>query len=164
MAIRLPLVGALRYIGSRTSVVSTQRQFSSQKKGGSTDTIRVLYDGECPICVKEISFLKFLQRNRTGKVDFVDISLPEYDGSKYEGVDYEMAMGEMTVIDEKNKIHRGVPAFTVMYSAVGLGWLGTFISLPLIRPVMNRAYGVFARNRLKWTGREGCTNGRCAKK
>lgn len=41
MAIRLPLVGALRYIGSRTSVVSTQRQFSSQKKGGSTDTIRV---------------------------------------------------------------------------------------------------------------------------
>lgn len=64
----------------------------------------MLYDGECPICVKEISFLKFLQRNRTGKVDFVDISLPEYDGSKYEGVDYEMAMGEMTVIDEKNKV------------------------------------------------------------
>ncbi|KAL0158505.1 hypothetical protein M9458_046581, partial [Cirrhinus mrigala] len=51
-----------------------------------------------------------------------------------------------------------------MYSAVGLGWLGTFISLPLIRPIMDRAYGVFARNRLKWTGREGCITGRCAKK
>lgn len=164
MAIRLPLVGALRYIDSRTSVVIAQRLFCSQKKGqGSSDTIRVLYDGECPICVKEISFLQFLQRKRADKVDFVDISLPEYDGSKY-GVSYEMAMEEMTVIDEKNKIHRGVPAFTVMYSAVGLGWLGTFISLPLFRPIMERAYGVFARNRLKWTGREGCTTGRCAKK
>ncbi|XP_058620500.1 uncharacterized protein LOC131532672 [Onychostoma macrolepis] len=164
MAIRLPLVGALRYIDSRTSVIA-QRLFCSRKRGqGSSDTIRVLYDGECPICVKEISFLQFLQRNGADKVDFVDISLPEYDGRKYEGVSYEMAMEEMTVIDEKNKIHRGVPAFTVMYSAVGLGWLGTFISLPLFRPIMERAYGVFARNRLKWTGREGCTTGRCAKK
>lgn len=164
MAIRLPLVGALRYIDSRTSVVA-QRLFCSQKRGqGSSDTTRVLYDGECPICVKEISFLQFLQKNTADKVDFVDISLPEYDGSKYEGVSYEMAMEEMTVIDEKNKIHRGVPAFTVMYSAVGLGWLGTFISLPLFRPIMERAYGVFARNRLKWTGREDCTTGRCAKK
>lgn len=166
MAIRLALVGALRYIDSRTSVVIAQRQrLFSQKRGhGSSDTIRVLYDGECPICVKEISVLQFLQRNRADQVHFVDISLPEYDESKYEGVSYEMAMEEMTVIDEKNKIHRGVPAFTVMYSAVGLGWLGTFISLPLFRPIMERAYGVFARNRLKWTGREDCTTGRCAKK
>ncbi|XP_052451222.1 uncharacterized protein LOC128012187 [Carassius gibelio] len=165
MAMRLALVGAVRYIDSRTSVVSAQRLFCSQARGqGSSDTVRVLYDGECPICVKEISFLQFLQRNRSGKVDFVDISLSEYDGSKYEGVSYEMAMEEMTVIDEKNKIHRGVPAFTVMYSAVGLGWLGSFISLPLFRPIMERAYGVFARNRLKWTGREGCTTGHCAKK
>lgn len=60
----------------------------------------LLYDGECPICVKEIGFLQFLQRNRTDQADFVDISLPEYDESRYEGVSYET---EMTVIDENNK-------------------------------------------------------------
>ncbi|XP_016320508.1 uncharacterized protein At5g50100, mitochondrial-like [Sinocyclocheilus anshuiensis] len=99
MAIRLPLVGALRYTDSRTRVVIAERLFCSLKRGqGSSDTIRMLYDGECPICVKEI---RFLQRNRADKVDFVDISLPEYDGSKYEGVSYEMAMEEMTVIDER---------------------------------------------------------------
>ncbi len=54
--------------------------------------------------MKEISLLQFLQKNRADKVYFVDISLPEYDGSKYEGVSYEMAMEEMTVIDEKNKV------------------------------------------------------------
>ncbi|XP_056094189.1 uncharacterized protein LOC130072897 isoform X2 [Rhinichthys klamathensis goyatoka] len=162
MAVRIALVGALRYVGSRTSVVSSQRLLCSLEKGrGSSGS--VLYDGECPICVKEIRLLQFLQRNRAEKVDFVDISLPEYDGTKY-GVSYEIAMEEMTVIDTNNKIHRGVPAFTVMYSAVGLGWLGRFISLPLIRPVMDRAYVMFARNRLKWTGREGCITGRCVKK
>lgn len=62
----------------------------------------MLYDGECPICAKEIGFLQFLQRNRTDKADFVDISLPEYDESRY-GVSYETAMAEMTVIDENNK-------------------------------------------------------------
>ncbi|XP_051948082.1 uncharacterized protein LOC127619267 [Xyrauchen texanus] len=154
---------ALRCITSRTSVFTSQRLISSQQRG-SSENIRVLYDGECPICVKEIRFLQFLQRNRADKVHFVDISLPEYDGNKYECVSYEMAMDEMTVIDKNNKIHRGVPAFTVMYSAVGLDWLGWFISLPLIRPLMDRAYDVFARNRLKWTGREGCTTGRCVKK
>ncbi|XP_056094188.1 uncharacterized protein LOC130072897 isoform X1 [Rhinichthys klamathensis goyatoka] len=164
MAVRIALVGALRYVGSRTSVVSSQRLLCSLEKGrGSSGSVRVLYDGECPICVKEIRLLQFLQRNRAEKVDFVDISLPEYDGTKY-GVSYEIAMEEMTVIDTNNKIHRGVPAFTVMYSAVGLGWLGRFISLPLIRPVMDRAYVMFARNRLKWTGREGCITGRCVKK
>ncbi|KAG1961977.1 DUF393 domain-containing protein [Pimephales promelas] len=164
MAVRIALVGALRYVGSRTSVVSSQRLLCSLERGrGSSGSVRVLYDGECPICVKEIRLLQFLQRNRAEKVDFVDISLPEYDGMKY-GVSYEIAMEEMTVIDTNNKIHRGVPAFTVMYSAVGLGWLGRFISLPLIRPVMDRAYLLFARNRLKWTGREGCITGRCVKK
>lgn len=71
---------------------------------------QVLYDGECPICVKEISFLQFLQRKRADKVDFVDVSLAEYDESKY-GVSYEMAMKEMTVIDKNNKVSDMLPPF-----------------------------------------------------
>lgn len=160
MVLGIHLAGVLRCVGTRTSV-NLRRLFNSHD--GGRESIMVLYDGECPICVKEISFLQFLQRKRADKVDFVDISLAEYDESKY-GVSYEKAMKEMTVIDKNNKIHHGVPAFTVMYSAVGLGWLGRFLSFPLIRPVVDRAYGVFARNRLKWTGRENCTTGRCVKK
>ncbi|TRY84748.1 hypothetical protein DNTS_027434 [Danionella cerebrum] len=85
----------------RKSVFFSQRSFSSQR--GALGSTRILYDGECPVCVKEISFLQFLQRNRPDQVDFVDISLPEYDESKY-GVSYEMAMQEMTVIDKYNKV------------------------------------------------------------
>ncbi|XP_059189587.1 uncharacterized protein LOC131971926 [Centropristis striata] len=127
--------------------------------------VKVLYDGLCPICVTEIRFLQFLQRNQPGKVDFIDISLPGYDGEKYKNVSYEMAMEEMHVIDEKDEVHRGVPAFAVMYSAVGLGFVGRLMMSSPVRPFMDKSYAIFARNRLKWTGRgEECTAGRCEKK
>ncbi|XP_071333026.1 uncharacterized protein [Trachinotus anak] len=135
------------------------RTFSSE-----STAVKVLYDGLCPICVTEIRFLQFLQRKQQ-KVDFIDISLPGYEGGKYKDISYEMAMEEMHVIDEKNEVHRGIPAFAVMYGAVGLGWLGRFMMWSPVRPFMDKSYAIFARNRLKWTGRgEECTTGRCEKK
>ncbi|KAF0035722.1 hypothetical protein F2P81_011034 [Scophthalmus maximus] len=74
------------------------RTFSSQSAA-----VRVLYDGLCPVCVTEIRFLQFLQRNQPEKVDFIDISQPGYDGGKHQDVSYEMAMEEMHVIDEKDE-------------------------------------------------------------
>ncbi|KAG7472499.1 hypothetical protein MATL_G00109430 [Megalops atlanticus] len=130
----------------------------------STRGVKVLYDGECPICVKEIRFLQYLQKHRPAKIEFVDISMQDYDGRKYGGITYEMAMEEMHVIDEHDKVHRGIPAFTVMYSTVGLGWLGNFMSWSPIRPLLDRLYAIFAKNRLKWTGRDACTTGTCHKK
>lgn len=64
----------------------------------------MLYDGHCPICVVEIQFLQFLRRNKPGGVDFINISLPDYDEAKYKHVSYEMAMEEMHVIDEKDEV------------------------------------------------------------
>lgn len=88
-------------IGSwRSTVYEIQKLFFLR----STQS-QVLYDGECPICVKEIQFLQYLQRNRPGKVDFVDISLQCFDEEKYGGISYEMAMDEMHVIDENNKVN-----------------------------------------------------------
>lgn len=65
----------------------------------------MLYDGLCPICLTEIRFLQFLQRNQSSKVDFIDISVPSYDEGKYQDISYEMAMEEMHVIDEKNEVN-----------------------------------------------------------
>lgn len=72
----------------------------------------MLYDGLCPICVTEIRFLQFLQKKQPDKVDFVDISLSGYDGEKYKGVSYEMAMEEMHVIDEKDEVNSHSTDFT----------------------------------------------------
>lgn len=143
-----------------TPALCKHRSFSTESAG-----VRVLYDGLCPICVTEIRFLEFLQRNEPEKVHFIDIAKPDYDGAKYQNVTYEMAMEVMHVIDENDKIHRGIPAFDVMYSAVGLGWLGRFMMWSPVRPFMDKSYAIFAKNRLKWTGRgEECMTGRCEKK
>uniref|UniRef100_UPI003AACD313 uncharacterized protein n=1 Tax=Centroberyx gerrardi TaxID=166262 RepID=UPI003AACD313 len=152
---------------SRAVMRATPALLNHQHRTFTTESgaVRVLYDGLCPVCVTEIRFLKYLQRNRPGKVDFIDIALPGYDGGKYKGVSYEMAMEEMHVIDEKDEVHRGIPAFAVMYSAVGLGWMGRFMMWPHVRPFMDKSYAIFARNRLRWTGRgDECTTGHCARK
>ncbi|XP_015228939.1 PREDICTED: uncharacterized protein At5g50100, mitochondrial-like [Cyprinodon variegatus] len=161
-SIRLPCS-----VNPRTGRLGTPGLCRHQRRNHSSDSsaVRVLYDGMCPICLTEIRFLQFLQRNRPGNVNFIDISNPGYDGTKYKHVSYEMAMEEMTVIDEKDEVHRGVPAFAVMYGAVGLGWLGRFMMWSPVRPFMEKAYAVFAKNRLKWTGRaEECPSGSCKKK
>ncbi|XP_042348609.1 uncharacterized protein At5g50100, chloroplastic-like [Plectropomus leopardus] len=155
------------YVNSTTAIKATpalcrhqHRTFSSESAG-----VKVLYDGLCPICVTEIRFLQFLQRNRPEKVDFIDIALPGYDGEKYKDISYEMAMEQMHVIDEKGEVHSGIPAFAVMYGAVGLGWVGRLMMWKPVRPFMDKSYAIFAKNRLKWTGRgEECITGRCEKK
>lgn len=75
-------------------------------------SFQVLYDGLCPICVTEIQFLQFLQRKKPEKVDFIDISLPGYDGRKCKEITYEMAMEEMHVIDKEDKVSMGLPIFS----------------------------------------------------
>ncbi|KAJ3585920.1 hypothetical protein NHX12_012327 [Muraenolepis orangiensis] len=106
-----------------------------------------------------------VRRNKPEKVTFVDISLAGYDGGRHYGVSYQEAMEEMHVVDERGQVHRGVPAFSVMYRAVGLGWLGRFMMCGPVRPLMDKGYAVFARNRLKWTGRGSeCRTESCAKK
>ncbi|XP_034447433.1 uncharacterized protein At5g50100, chloroplastic-like [Hippoglossus hippoglossus] len=166
LASRLSALSALNSAAVRPTCVPCRlhlhRTFSSES---SAAAVRVLYDGLCPVCVTEIRFLQFLQRKQPQKVDFVNIAQPGYDGGKYKDVSYEMAMEEMHVIDEKDEVHRGIPAFAVMYGGVGLGWLGRFMMWPGVRPFMDKSYAIFARNRLKWTGRgEECTSGRCEKK
>ena len=66
---------------------------------GSTPTweIRVLYDGECPLCVKEVDFLKG-RDSGSGRIDFVDIADASYSPERNAGLSFEQAMGEIHAI------------------------------------------------------------------
>ena len=55
----------------------------------------------------------------------------------------------------------GMEVFRRAYGAVGLGWLLAPTRLPGLRQLFDAAYRVFARNRLRWTGRADCEGGRC---
>jgi predicted DCC family thiol-disulfide oxidoreductase YuxK len=122
--------------------------------------VKVLYDGECPLCSREIRFLERRDRGR-GRIAFEDIAAPGFDPAAY-GLDAERVMARIHGVLPDGTVLEGVEVFRRAYAAVGLGWLVAPTRWPILRGLADRAYRVFARNRLRWTGRaEACDAGRC---
>jgi predicted DCC family thiol-disulfide oxidoreductase YuxK len=122
--------------------------------------IKVLYDGECPLCAREIAFLR--RRDRRGRIDFEDIAAPGFDPARY-GLDHEAVMSRIHGVLPGGTVIEGVEVFRRLYASVGLGWLVAPTRWPILSGLFERAYRVFARNRLRWTGRAdaACTSDRC---
>ena len=122
--------------------------------------IKVLYDGECPLCAREISFLR--RRNRRGLIAFEDIALPGFDARRY-GLDQHTVMSRIHGVLPDGAVIEGVEVFRRLYASIGLGWLVAPTRWPLLRGLFDRAYRVFARNRLRWTGRSdaACSSASC---
>lgn len=115
--------------------------------------VRVLYDGECPLCVKEINMLKNRDKGQD-KISFVNIATPEYDPEDYEGITYGKAMGRIQGLLPDGTVIEGVEVFRRCYDAVGLGWVYGLTSLKPIERIVNVAYNVWAKYRLPLTGRQ----------
>lgn len=123
--------------------------------------IRVLYDGECPLCVREIGMMRRLDRGR-GRVDFEDIAAPGFDAGRY-GTTLPELMARIHGVLPEGAMVEGVEVFRRAYAAVGFGLLLAPTRWPLVRPIADAAYRWFARNRLRLTGRgEVCTSDRCS--
>jgi predicted DCC family thiol-disulfide oxidoreductase YuxK len=121
----------------------------------------MLYDGECPLCAREIALLRRLDRGR-GRVDFEDIASPGFDAGRY-GTTQAALMARIHAALPGGALIEGVEVFRRAYAAVGLGWLVAPTRWPLVRPLADAAYRWFARNRLRLTGRgDACESGRCA--
>jgi len=122
--------------------------------------IRVLYDGDCPLCAREIRFLEKRDRGR-GRIHFEDIAEPSFDPRAY-GLALREAMARIHGVLPDGTVVEGVEVFQRAYSAVGLGWLMAPTRWPGLRRLAELAYRMFARNRLRWTGRASvCEAGRC---
>lgn len=123
-------------------------------------SVKVLYDGECPLCAREIEMLRRLDRGR-GRIAFEDIAAPDFDAGRY-GLDQAAVMSRIHGVLPDGRIIEGVEVFRRLYAGVGLGWLVAPTRWPLLRPAFDAAYRWFARNRLRLTGRPACEDGRCA--
>ena len=115
--------------------------------------IEVFYDGDCPLCLREIQFLRWLDR-RKQRILFTDIadkgfSPEDYDPPKT----MDQLMAEIHGRLPDGAWITGVEVFRRLYGAVGLFWLTPLTRLPGISHLLEWGYRVFARNRLKWTGR-----------
>ena len=126
---------------------------SGEAVGGSsmsTWRIEVFYDGDCPLCLKEIALLRWLDRRE--RIRCTDIALPEFDPASI-GRTFEDVMRRIHGRLPDGEIIEGADVFRHLYSAVGLGSLVFFTRLPLLKQLCDFAYSLFAKYRLKITGR-----------
>jgi predicted DCC family thiol-disulfide oxidoreductase YuxK len=123
-------------------------------------TIRILIDGACPICRREGALLRRLDRGR-GRLVLVDITEPGFEPARMDRTMDEL-MGFIHGVLPDGTIITGMEVFRRAYAAVGWGWLLAPTGWPGLRPVCDRAYRWFARNRLRLPGRrDACDRDRC---
>jgi predicted DCC family thiol-disulfide oxidoreductase YuxK len=122
--------------------------------------VRVLYDGECPLCSREVEMLRRRDGDR-GRIDFEDLSAAGFDPGRYGLTGAEVAARIHGVLPD-GRVVEGMEVFRRAYAAVGLGWLLAPTAWPGLRRLADAAYRLFARNRLRLTGRAGeCDSHRC---
>ena len=123
---------------------------------GTTAALTLLYDGGCPLCLREVRFLQDRDarlHHQAPRLAFVDIDAANYDPQAYSGVSYREAMGRIHGLSRDGTVLRDVAVFREAYRLVGLGWLYAPTDWPLLRPVVDGVYGLWARWRLRITGR-----------
>ncbi|XP_031404938.1 uncharacterized protein At5g50100, chloroplastic [Punica granatum] len=114
--------------------------------------IKMLYDGECPLCMREVDMLR--ERNEDyNRINFVDISSDDYSPEENQGIDYKTAMGRIHAILSDGTVVTDVEAFRRLYEQVGLGWVYAITKYKPVGALADAVYGVWAKYRLQITGR-----------
>ena len=109
--------------------------------------IEVFHDGACPLCAREVRMLR--RRDRQARFD-----------ASQAGVSWEDLMARIHGRLPDGTIIDGPEVFRRMYAAVGFRRLVALSRWPGVAALVDLAYGVFAKNRLRLTGR--CAAAGCA--
>jgi predicted DCC family thiol-disulfide oxidoreductase YuxK len=110
--------------------------------------LTMLYDGTCPVCVFEMNNLK--ARNAEGLLRFVNISSPGFAPEPY-GTSLEAMNALIHAQRADGSLVIGVEVFRLAYGAVGLGRWAAPTGWPILRPVVDVLYALFARHRYRFS-------------
>ena len=114
------------------------------KRSRNLYPLTLLYDGACPICRIEMD--RLAERDALKRLVFVDIAAPGFDADRWGATVEDMRRLIHAVLPDGTLVS-GVEVFRLAYGAVGQGLLFAPTALPLLSPLFERAYAVFARNR-----------------
>lgn len=135
-----------------TTVPSWDSRSYPRMSTTTTWQIALLYDSECPLCMREVNFLQ-RQDNGRGLVHFVDIAADNYNPADYGNVTFAAAMERIHGVLPDGTVLQNVAVFRYVYDVLGLGWVYAITKVPMIGRMVDLIYGVWARYRLKLTGR-----------
>ena len=116
----------------------------------------VFYDGDCPLCLREINLLKWMDRK--SRILFTDIAAESFDPTPI-GKSMDELMARIHGRLPDGSLVEGVEVFRRLYGAVGLNPIVALTRLPGIKHTLDIGYVWFAKNRLRLTGR--CNGDQC---
>ena len=115
------------------------------------DKFIFLFDGGCPLCLRETSFLK--KKDTSNKINFININDDSYNPSLYQDISYSEAMSNLHGILENGDIIKGLDVLAYSYELIGLGWIYYPLKIEFLAPFLKLFYQYWAKYRLKITGR-----------
>ncbi len=115
----------------------------------------VFYDGNCPLCRREIEHYKRL--DRAAKVEWLDIwQRPEL--LKAQGVEFSDAMKLLHTTDRQGDLQRGAYSFVVIWRELPYyRMLAVTVETLRLTSLLDVAYRCFARYRFRARCKEGCS-------
>jgi len=104
--------------------------------------LTVWYDGDCPICAREIGFY----RRRAGAAAIRWVNLRDAGGPLPPGSSREAALGRLNVQRPDGTLHDGVQAFRALWSALpALRWAAVLTRPRPMQQLLAIGYAAFLR-------------------
>ncbi len=114
---------------------------------GAQATCTVYFDGDCPVCRREIRHY----RTRAGDRALTWVDAARADARLGPGLTRDAALARMHVRREDGTLVSGAAAFAVLWSRTpGYTWLGKVASLPPVNAAMEAGYRGFLVARRAW--------------
>ncbi len=111
---------------------------------GENDRYRLLYDGACPMCSREVLGL---YRRNPDAIEAVDIMAEDFDAAAY-GLSAEQVRAALYGIKPDGTMTVGMASLREAYRLAGVGWLIGWTGWWPARPACDGFYRWFARNRM----------------
>ena len=115
----------------------------------------VFYDGECPLCRREINHYRRLQG--ADSLDWIDVTRDDAALAEF-GLLRQSAMARFHVIDDSGHWHTGAWGFVELWRHLpAYRWVATLLTSLHLVPALDWAYGRFAR----WRLQKRCSDNSC---
>lgn len=123
------------------------------------DKLRILYDGRCHLCYREIQH--YLKKDKNQLIDAIDISSNDFDPSSY-NLSFDEVNLHLHTIDSQNNIYKGIDAFIQIWSRLPMyHYIIPIFSNKILRPLWDLQYEVFAKYIRQNLPKRKCQNGHC---
>lgn len=102
------------------------------------DELTVIYNGDCPICSREIAVYRDRARRAAANVRFFDLT--EQDPAQF-GLTRDNAARRFYAVAPDGGLISGIPAFALLWERLpGLRWMAKAARLPLLGLLAEAAY------------------------